>query len=75
MCGDGRDCKAKEAMAGEAQRWDSGEEQPSPCYWNTEERVQGWGGGRDVVSMIKKVEMEAAVRSWKALDTMFGTCT
>lgn len=35
----------------------------------------GAGGGRGAVSMIKKVEMEAAVRSWKALDTMFGTCT
>ena len=32
-------------MAGEAPRWDSGEEQPSPCYWNTEDCVQGWGRG------------------------------
>lgn len=38
-------------------------------------RVGGAGGGRGAVSMIKKVEMEAAVRSWKALDTTFGTCT
>ena len=35
------------------------------------------GGGvvQDAVSMRRKVEMGAAVRSWKALDTMFGTCT
>lgn len=44
-CRNGRDAREKEVMAGGAQTLDSVEEQPPHFFQNTEEWVQGGGGG------------------------------